>query len=135
MMKEDIRWKQRFSNFEKSINYLETALRIESPDIVQKAGIIQFFELTYELAWKLMKDYLEDLGFTDVKSPRAAIKKSFETGIIANGHAWMELLLDRNLTAHTYDEEKATQVERLIKEKYFIILKELHLTFQSKLND
>lgn len=134
-MQEDIRWKQRFSNFEKSIKHLESALEIENPDILQKAGIIQFFELTYELAWKLMKDFLEAQGFADVKSPRSAIKLSFETGIITEGHAWMELLLDRNLTAHTYDEEKATEVEKLIKEKYFPLLKELYVTFQHKKNE
>lgn len=134
-MQEDIRWQQRFSNFEKSINHLELALKIENADIVQKAGIIQFFELTYELAWNLMKDYMEAQGFTDVKSPRSAIKKSFETGLISNGQLWMELLLDRNLTSHTYDEEKATEVEKLIKEKYYPLLNDLYITFQLKKND
>lgn len=134
-MQEDIRWQQRFSNFEKSINHLELALKIENADIVQKAGIIQFFELTYELAWNLMKDYMEAQGFTDVKSPRSAIKKSFETGLISNGQLWMELLLNRNLTSHTYDEEKATEVEKLIKEKYYPLLNDLYITFQLKKND
>ncbi len=46
----DIRWKQRFQNFTKALNYLELALNIENPDIVQKAGIIQFFEKGFELA-------------------------------------------------------------------------------------
>lgn len=134
-MEEDIRWKQRFENFEKSVKHLEYALEIENPDIVQKAGIIQFFELTYELAWKLMKDYLEAQGFSDVKSPRSAIKKSFESGLITDGHTWMELLLDRNLTAHTYDEAKATEVEKLIKNKYFSLLKDLYVTFSEKNNE
>lgn len=132
-MNEDIRWKQRFSNFEKSFNLLETALKISRPDIFQKAGIIQFLKVTYELAWKLMKDYLEYQGFTDIKSPRSAIKQSFESGLILDGHSWMELLLDRNLTAHTYNEEKATQVENLIRDKYFPVLKELYVIFRKKL--
>ncbi len=46
----DIRWKQRFQNFTKALNYLELALNIEKPNIVQKAGIIQFFEKGFELA-------------------------------------------------------------------------------------
>ncbi len=82
-----------------------------------------------------MKDYLEAQGFSDVKSPRNAIKKSFETGLIADGHTWMELILDRNLTAHTYDEEKATEVEKLIKNKYFKLLDDLYLTFSKKQNE
>ena len=77
MENPDVRWKQRFSNFSKSMNYLEQALTIQSPDIVQKAGIIQFFEMSFELSWKVLKDYLEEQGFEDVKSPRAAIKQAF----------------------------------------------------------
>jgi len=125
MESKDIRWQQRFANFEKALHHLEVALQIKNPDMVQKAGIIQFFEMSYELAWNTIKDYMEEQGFTEVNSPRTAIKKAFETGLIVNGHDWMNLLLDRNLTAHTYDEAKATEVERLIHHKYFPLLKEL----------
>ena len=69
MENSDIRWKQRFQNFEKAIGFLAEALKIEHPDLLQKAGIIQFFEMSYELAWNTLKDYLEEQGFTDVKSP------------------------------------------------------------------
>lgn len=126
MENQDIRWKQRFQNFEKVLGHLANALEIEQPDLLQKAGIIQFFEMSYELAWNTLKDYLEEQGFTDVKSPRNALKKAFEIGLIEDGHTWMDLLLDRNLTSHTYDDEKATEVEELIHEKYFPVLTELY---------
>ena len=132
MENQDIRWKQRFQNFSKSMHHLENALQIPNPDIVQKAGIIQFFEMSFELAWNMVKDYLEQQGFVDIKSPRSALKKAFETGIIENGHDWMDLLVDRNLTAHTYDDQKATEVERLIKNKYFPLLNALRNTFKQK---
>ena len=132
MENHDIRWKQRFQNFEKALGHLAEALEIEQPDLLQKAGIIQFFEMSYELAWNTLKDYLEEQGFIDVKSPRSAIKKAFEIGLIEDGHTWMDLLLDRNLTAHTYDEEKATEVEELIHEKYFPVLTELYETLKKK---
>lgn len=131
----DIRWKQRFHNFRKALNYLEQALEIESPDIVQKAGIIQFFEMSFELAWNVVKDYLEEQGFTDVKTPRGALKKGFEINLISDGHDWMALLQDRNLSAHTYDEQKATDLEQLIHHKYFPLLKSLHSTFLIILNE
>jgi nucleotidyltransferase substrate binding protein (TIGR01987 family) len=131
---KDIRWVQRFNNYDKVIKLLESALQITNPDMVQKAGIIQFFEMSFELAWNLVKDYLEEQGFVDVKSPRSALKKAFETGLIENGHSWMDLLTDRNLTAHTYDEEKATELEVLIEEKYFPILKALHEKFKELTN-
>jgi nucleotidyltransferase substrate binding protein (TIGR01987 family) len=135
MENKDIRWEQRFVNFTKSLNYLEMALQIPNPDIVQKAGIIQFFEMSFELAWNLVKDYLEEQGFVDIKSPRGAIKKAFEMGILENGHDWMDLLQDRNLTAHTYDEQKATDMEQLIENKYFPILKALHISFKRKFDE
>lgn len=135
MENKDIRWKQRFQNFTKSMNYLENALQIPHPDIVQKAGIIQFFEMSFELAWNLIKDYLEEQGFVEIKSPRGALKKAFEINILENGHDWMDLLQDRNLTAHTYDEQKATDMEQLIQTKYFPLLKSMHNSFIQKINE
>lgn len=135
MKNEDIRWKQRYANFSKAMGHLERALKIPEPDMVQKAGIIQFFEMSFKLAWNMVKDYLEDQGFVDIKSPRGALKKAFEVNILEKGHDWMELLQDRNLTAHTYDEQKATDMERLIQNKYFPILKELLDSFKEKLDE
>ena len=135
MNTQDIRWKQRLHNFNKAMLHLEDALKIEQPDLVQKAGIIQLFEMSFELAWKLLKDFLEEQGFQDVKSPRAALKKAFEVGLLTDGHAWMDLLVDRNLTVHTYDEEKATEMEALIDQKYFPIMKELLDQFKAKAHE
>jgi len=130
MENQDVRWKQRFQNFEKAITHLESALQLTEPDILQKAGIIQFFEMSYELAWKCLKDYLEEQGFTDVKSPRSAIKKAFEIDLISDGHSWLELLVDRNLTSHVYDDEKANEIEQLIHQKYFPLLSDLYKTLK-----
>ena len=135
MDNQDVRWEQRFQNYTKSMRHLEDALQIPNPDIVQKAGIIQFFEMSFELAWNMVKDYLEDQGFQDIRSPRGALKKAFETGIIENGHDWMDLLVDRNLTAHTYDEQKATDMEQLIHNKYFPLLKALLISFKNKVDE
>ena len=130
MENKDIRWKQRFQNFEKAIIYLEQALAIAKPDIIQKAGLIQFFEMSFELAWKVVKDYLEEEGFIDVKSPRSALKKAFETGLIADGHGWMKLLDDRNITSHAYDEATVAMIENLIRDQYYPLLKQLYDTLR-----
>jgi nucleotidyltransferase substrate binding protein (TIGR01987 family) len=135
MDNQDIRWKQRLQNFEKAITLLASALQIENPDMLQKAGIIQFFEMSYELAWNTLKDYLEEQGFVDVKSPRSAFKKAFEVGLIEDGHSWMDLLLDRNLTSHAYDEEKVGEIEGLIHQKYYPILIQLYNTLKSRCNE
>ncbi len=126
MSQQDIRWKQRLQNYHKAIVLLEKALQIPQPDIVHKAGIIQFFEMSFELAWKLLKDYLEEQGFTDVQSPKSSLKKAFEIGIIEDGHLWLEMLSDRNLSTHTYDEQKTNALENLIRNQYFMVMKTLH---------
>lgn len=132
MESKDIRWKQRFQNFERSLQYLEQALKIQQPDIIQKAGLIQFFEMSFELAWNVVKDYLEEQGFIEIKSPRSALKKGFETGLIEDGHSWMKLLNDRNITAHAYDEATVDMIETLIHEKYYPLLKQLYETLRHK---
>lgn len=85
----DIRWKQRLTNFERSVQLLQQSLIIPNPDIITRAAIIQFFEVTMELAWKTLKDYLEAQKFIEINSPKSVIKKAFETGLIKDGHGWM----------------------------------------------
>ncbi|NLO18732.1 MAG: nucleotidyltransferase [Ignavibacteria bacterium] len=132
MLNMDIRWKQRFSNFVKVFEHLKNALEIQNADIYQKAGAIQFFEMCFELAWNTLKDFLEDEGFKEIKSPRAAIKKAFEIGLIKSGHIWLKLLEDRNLTSHIYDDEIVEVIERSIRNEYFSILNEFYEYFKSK---
>ncbi len=123
---KDIRWKQRFQNFEKSLRFLENAMHIPTPDITQKAGMIQFFEICFELSWNLMKDYMEEQGFIDIRFPREVIKKAFETELIYDGHTWLEALKNRNFTAHTYDEEMADKVIIEIENAYYPLLSQLY---------
>ncbi len=84
-MEEDIRWIQRFSNFERAFFLLQDSLKTEKLSILERAGLIQFFEMTFELSWKLLKNYEETEGFI-VKTPREAIKQTFQSGLINNGH-------------------------------------------------
>ncbi len=111
---------------------LERALTIATPSEVERGGIIQFYEMAFELAWKLMKDYLEQLGFT-VTSPRDAIKQAFQANILDDGQLWMDALSDRNLTTYTYDESKAIEVVAKIKSHYFPALRQLYLRMGSEL--
>ena len=132
MIEEDIRWIQRFSNFERAFLLLQYSLKTEQLSILERAGLIQFFEMTFELAWKLLKDYEETEGFI-VKTPREAIKQAFQSGLISNGHDWIDALQDRNLTAHTYNEETAIAVETKIRTKYFQLLAEVYVYFKNKI--
>jgi len=131
----DIRWKQRLSNFKKSLAHLAMATEIEEPSILQKAGTIQFFEMSFELAWKTLKDYLEEEGFSDVKSPKSTIKKAFELSLILDGHMWLEALENRNLAAHTYDDETAQEIFELICHSYYPLLDELKNSLEKLSNE
>ncbi len=131
-MSDGIRWQQRFDNYKKAFLLLERALAIATPSEDERGGIIQFYEMAFELAWKLMNDYLEQLGYT-VNSARDAIKQAFQAGILDNGQLWMDALADRNLTTHTYDENKALEVVGKIRGDYFPALQQLYRRLSSEL--
>ncbi len=122
---KNTRWKQRFINFEKSYKLLNKYIDQPINTEIERAGIIQLFEVAFELSWKLMKDYLEALGF-NVKSPRETIKQAYQTGLIDDGHIWIDALTDRNLTVHTYDEKLAKKMAEDIVQIYFPELKRLY---------
>ena len=129
---QDIRWKQRYAHFQKAFRLLEQTVAIAHPSDAERAGLIQFFEMTFELAWKMLKDYLESEGFT-VISPRATLKQAFQAGLLDDGHVWLEALTDRNLTVHTYEESIALAVEQSIRTRYYPALLALHQTYAAKM--
>jgi nucleotidyltransferase substrate binding protein (TIGR01987 family) len=130
MESEDVRWKQRFQNFEKAFVFLKEAVEKDSLSQLEKAGLIQIYEFTFELAWKTLKDYLQLKGF-EINFPRDTIKVSFQCNMISNGDLWMDMLEKRNLMSHTYDETKAELACQLIKNQYFALISALY----DKLND
>lgn len=122
---KEIRWKQRFENFDKSYKLLKKYSKEKIETELERAGIIQFFEMTFELAWKVLKDYLEAGGYI-VKSPREAVKQAFQIGLIDNGHVWIDALANRNLTTHTYDEVLAEKMTKEILTVYLPELEKMH---------
>ena len=122
---KDIRWRQRFENYEKSYKLLEKYSQEDIKTDLERAGIIQFFEITFELAWKVLKDYLESEGYM-VKSPREAIKQAFQIGLIVDGHHWIDALSKRNVTTHTYDVVFAEKFVREIIQMYVPLFKSLY---------
>lgn len=122
---KEVRWKQRFENFNKSYKLLKKYSNEPIKTELERAGIIQFFEMTFELAWKVLKDYLESEGYI-VKSPRETVKQAFQIGLIENGHIWIDALANRNLTTHTYDEELAQKMIKEILDDYLPELENMH---------
>jgi len=133
-MTEDIRWKQRFDNYLRAYETLRRGVELSRQrDLseLEQQGLIQGFEFTHELAWKVLKDYLEGEGFS-VASPRDAIKQAFQSGLLADDHVWIEALKDRNLTVHTYEEKIAAAVEQKIRKAYFPALMAMSRTLSAK---
>lgn len=123
-MNYDVRWKQRFSNYKKAISQLTEFVDKGELNKFEVQGLIQCFEYTFELGWKTMKDYLEQEGF-EVKSPRGAIQTALQSGLIEDGHIWIDALEKRNLMSRTYNEELAKEAELLIKASYYKMLLDL----------
>ncbi len=124
-MKQDIRWKQRFQNFEKAFLFLQQATEKKSLDPLQAAGLIQSFEFTFELAWKTLKDYLETMGLP-LRFPREVLKTAFQNDLIENGKLWLDMLEKRNELTHTYDEAHTQKAVQIIRETYFPEIKQVY---------
>jgi len=129
---KQIRWKQRFSNFENAYSQLKKAITAyEQLSELEKEGLIQRFEYTFELAWKTMKDYLESQGVV-ADFPRDVIKKSFQYQIIQKGETWLEMLNERNMMAHTYNENNFTRALNHIKNYYYNEISHLYTYLKQK---
>jgi len=118
----DVRWTQRFKHFEQAYAQLEKAVALSRKrplSELEEQGIIQAFEYTHELAWNVLKDFLEEQGVRDLYGSKDSSREAFKRGLIENGDAWMDMIQSRNLTSHTYNRDIAQQIVQAILEKYY----------------
>ncbi len=126
----DVRWEQRFANYRKALQKLTIAVELIKPIYVelcnnslsdeeelQVEGLIQRFEYTHELAWKVMMDYAKYQGFQEIKGSRDATRYALKNNIVCD-ECWMEMIQSRNRTSHTYDDDTAQEILVYIVEKY-----------------
>ncbi|MDX8337168.1 HI0074 family nucleotidyltransferase substrate-binding subunit [Candidatus Cetobacterium colombiensis] len=110
--------KYKLEDYQKALKKLKLALEKDAHlDELYLDGTIQRFEFVYELSWKLMKNYLEYQG-VDVTSPRETFREAFKEGLIDDASKWIDLMLNRNRTSHTYNEETAWDIYDKIKMEY-----------------
>jgi nucleotidyltransferase substrate binding protein (TIGR01987 family) len=117
----DVRWQQRFGNFKQALAQLLGAAELARDRPLSKLeqlGLLQVFQFTHELAWNTLKDFLEPTGITNLYGSVNATRAAFAAGLIENGEAWMEMIKDRNLTTHTYDERTADKISSSILSSY-----------------
>ena len=124
-MTEDIRWKKRFENYKKAFRTLEKAYTLaQSRELtdLEKQGMIQGFEFTFELAWNVMKDYLEEQGINGIIGSKDTVRHAFKNDLIEDGQIWMDMIESRNMSSHSYDEEIAEKLFKKIMDVFFMHL-------------
>ena len=128
----DIRWIQRYANFHKACRRLldvtEAGRFIEDLSELELEGLVQRFEYTFELAWKVMQDLLVYKGYEFMQGPNGTMKMAFEDGLISNHDGWRKMAKSRNTLSHVYDEAEVIPIVRLIYSDYAPLLKQLDNT-------
>lgn len=130
MAELDIRWKQRFTNYQKALAQLTKFIEKGDLNELEEQGLIQAFEYTYELAWTLLRDYFRYQGTQNINGSRDAIREAFRVGIIEAGESWMGMIQDRNQTSHTYNLSTARAIAQNITTQYFALFVKLQETMQ-----
>jgi nucleotidyltransferase substrate binding protein (TIGR01987 family) len=124
-MQNDIRWKQRFYNYQKALVQLTKFIEKGELSELEEQGIIKAFEYTYELAWNVIKDYYEEQGEVSIQGSRDALRLAFQRGLITDGDNWMKMIKSRIASVHTYNLEVAQQINQDIHDIYFQLFIEL----------
>jgi len=128
IIKKDIRWIQRYSNFKKAFSNLNEEVELTKErelTKLEKQGLIQSFEYTYELAWNTIRDFYRSKGEVDIQGSRDAFRLAFERGLIEKGQVFMNMIKSRQLSSHTYNEETADDIYQDIVNHYFCAFQEL----------
>ena len=100
--------KEILESFEKSLHRLEDVLQ-DKKTVKTRDASIKRFEFTVELAWKSAQKFLRKQEIV-CRSPKECLREAFKFGLAADDARWVQMFEDRNLTAHTYDEETADEV-------------------------
>lgn len=128
-MEEDIRWLQRLDSFQKAcrrvLEITESNKRPDDLSELEQEGLVQRFEYTFELAWKVMQDFLKFKGYDFMLGPNGTLQKAFEDGLISNHDAWRRMNKARGTTSHTYNEGDALEIVEKIYSEYSGLLKAL----------
>lgn len=121
MADPDVRWRQRFDNFERALQVLKRGVdlaRQRPLSELEQQGLIQGFEFTHELAWNLLKDYLQYQGITGIVGSRDATRLAFQNGLLNDGEGWMAMIKVRNQSSHTYNLEQAQAIASDVVDRY-----------------
>jgi nucleotidyltransferase substrate binding protein (TIGR01987 family) len=135
-MTQDIRWQQRFNNFNRALKQLTAAVELSAQrefTELEKQGVIQGFEFVHELAWNVLKDLLEFEGIQGIVGSRGTVREAFKRGLLTDGELWLDMIDKRNLTSHTYNAELAQDMVNTIVHSYYPSFVALQLKLQQRM--
>lgn len=92
---------------------------------LEKQGLIQVFEYTYELSWNTIKDYYEYQGESGIQGSRYAFRLAIKREFVKEDQLWMDMIQSRQKTAHTYNEKTANEIAARVINDYFGLFKDL----------
>lgn len=124
----------KLGNFRQALGRLREGIAdaMQTGNLTMRDGAIQRFEFTAELAWKTAREYLLQQQVQDINNPKAVMREAWKNKLIADEAGWLQLLQDRNITSHIYDEQDADAVFRRLQERHLRLLEELAEVLQDK---
>jgi nucleotidyltransferase substrate binding protein (TIGR01987 family) len=134
-MNYDIRWKQRFANYQKALKQLGRFIEKGELNELEEQGLIQAFEYTHELAWNVLRDYLLDKGHQNLHGSRDATREAFKLDLLEDGEGWMDMIRDRNRTSHTYNQETADAIAANIRNRFHSLFLALQKTMAGLIDE
>ena len=115
----------KIKNFEKALERLKEGVK-EAKNDLDKDGVIQRFEFTMETLWKALRAILLYQGI-ECYSLISCIKEAFRANLISDDEIILDMLEDRNISSHVYDEERSNKIFERIKNIYLEYLENLDL--------
>ena len=131
MENSDVRWQQRFASYKKALAQLTKFIEKGELNELEEQGLIHSFQITFELAWHMISDFLVHQGNKDIHSSRDAIREAFNIGLIDDGDGWMNIYVDMNKTSHTYNEGPAKEIAHNVLVHHFPVFISLRQKMES----
>ena len=126
---------ESYETFKKAYLKLKEFVDTDNGTEKDRGAIINAYQYTFELFWKTLQKYMQQLEMLDELGPGSVIRTAFQYQIIDNGPKYMDMLKDRNLITHTYKEDVAEDIYLNIKEEYIEILKKFIEDFDKRMKN
>lgn len=126
---------KKYENFCRAFHNLKESEKVQPPfDTITLTGLVGLFEITFEQAWKMIKEVLEYHGYeqSNTGSPRSIVKTAYSAGMIDDEETWLMALSARNHVSHSYNEEIALSIVEETRKLYIDMFERLKNTVENR---